>query len=530
MSNPFDQFDTEQSNPFDQFDEQKPKKEEGWGTRVASDIGERFEKIKTSVPEGLAPFRGERALFRIGGQIAGAANDVIGQTLKSAYKTIVPEKAQRVISEAAGNVMESPYVQEPIKAGAELYGKFKETFPEAAKDVEAGANIAGFLPMGKAAGLVSSGVSKTASLASKPISKVVKEAVGAYTGRGPGFIEEMVKGSEAAEKAMRGQITGEEIVKHAKDALQKVRDTRHSEYLNKLDAVRANPTDLSNVHNGLKSKLGTLSTPDEFDLGISVNKKGVPVVDFSKSTIIEHQNVVKKAVQDVLTWDDTTARGLDNLSKRLGTYVAQSGRGTPAESFVTQLKNEVKSGLKRTVPEYDEMTRGYYEASNLIKDIESNLMLRKEGMTGRITADNTLRRLSSALQEGKEMRKDLLLALGTKSGMEVPSEVAGYLAGQWIPAGILGKGLTMGSAYALHFLNPYWWPVIAASSPRVVGEFLNLFGKARNVVKKNVSLPKLPTISNKQAIAGVPAYALANKNENSSKTLRDFNRVIAEND
>lgn len=177
MSNPFDQFDTEQSNPFDQFDEQKPKKEEGWGTRVASDIGERFEKIKTSVPEGLAPFRGERALFRIGGQIAGAANDVIGQTLKSAYKTIVPEKAQRVISEAAGNVMESPYVQEPIKAGAELYGKFKETFPEAAKDVEAGANIAGFLPIGKGASLANMARKEGVNIFQDVVMPQTKEAV-----------------------------------------------------------------------------------------------------------------------------------------------------------------------------------------------------------------------------------------------------------------------------------------------------------------------------------------------------------------
>ena len=331
--------------------------------------------------------------------------------------------------------------------------------------------------------IAAKGMATTARTVVPPIAKVVKEMVGAYTGRGPGFVEEMVKGGKAAEKAMRGEITGEEIVGHAKQALQGIRDARSTDYLAKLDTVRANPEQLTAVRAGAETKLRKLSDPDHFDVGLTFGEDGRPLIDFSKSTIIEHQKVVERAIQDVTTWQDNTPRGLDTLTKRLSKYESQAGRGTPAESFVTQLRNEVSNGLKRTVPEYEEMTKGYREASTLIKDIESNLMLRKEGMTGRITADQTLRRLSSAFREGFEMRKDLIRTLGTESGMDIPGEVAGYLANQWIPAGILGKGLTMGSAWALHFLNPQWWPILAASSPRVVGEFLNAYGKAVKSVK-----------------------------------------------
>ncbi|MFA5377517.1 MAG: hypothetical protein WC455_17330 [Dehalococcoidia bacterium] len=441
----------------------------------------------------------ERAL-RATGQTATLGGDVAMEGIKGLYG-LLPKSAQDAITGIPKSVLGkelAPVMEKDLLSmlgqGAEKYAQFKQENPNAAKDLEALVNIGTAIPIGKGAqlsapliGKATTAVGKGAAAATvKPLSKVVKEVVGAYTGRGPGFVEEMVKGSEAAEKAMRGEITGEEVVEHAKNALQKVRDLRSKEYLQKLDTVRANPEELQAVRSGVESKLATLADKDHFELGIDVGKDGVPKVDFSKSTIIEHQKVVERAIEDVLTWNDNTARGLDTLTKRLSKYVDQAGRGTPAESFVTQLKNDISGGLKKTVPEYEDMTKGYREASTLIKDIESNLMLRKEGMTGRITADQTLRRLSSALLEGKEMRKDLLLALGTQSGMDIPGEVAGYLAKQWIPAGIMGKGLTMGSAWSLHFLSPQWWPVLAASSPRVVGEFLNAYGKTLRTVKTGV--------------------------------------------
>src|SRR4030042_1517691 len=49
----------------------------------------------------------------------------------------------------------------------------------------------------------------------------------------------------------------------------------------------------------------------------------------------------------------------------------------------------------------------------------------------------------------------------------------------------MGKVLSFGGGvYFLKYLNPKMWPILAASSPRVVGEFLNAYGKASNAVKK----------------------------------------------
>jgi hypothetical protein len=108
-------------------------------------------------------------------------------------------------------------------------------------------------------------------------------------------------------------------------------------------------------------------------------------------------------------------------------------------------------------------------------------------MSGRITADQTLRRLSSALREGFEMRKDLLKTLGNRSSVDVPGEVAGYAATQWLPAGLVGKGMLGGGAYVLKGMNPKLWPILAASSPRIMGEFLSAYGTAMKAVQPATS-------------------------------------------
>jgi hypothetical protein len=359
----------------------------------------------------------------------------------------------------------------------------KEEYPEGMRDVEAVGNIVGAIPVMKGLGVAGKGVVKSAATLGKGASAVAKEVVGTATGAGPGFVEEMKRGGIAAQKAMRGEITGEEIVGHAKEALGKVRDLRSAEYLKKFDTIKVNKSEFDSIRSGITTKLDDLVNAEKFDLGVTIGKEGKPIVDFSKSTIVEHQKVVERAIEDIVTWTDNTPRGLDTLKKRLQTYVDQSGRNTPANSFVTQLRNDLSDGLKKAVPEYESMTKGYKEASDLIKDIESNLMLRKEGMSGRITADQTLRRLSSAFRENFEMRKDLLRALGNESGMDIPGEVAGYAATQWIPRGMIGKSVAIGGGYTLSLFNPALWPIIAASSPRVVGEFLNTYGKAMKSLK-----------------------------------------------
>ena len=49
----------------------------------------------------------------------------------------------------------------------------------------------------------------------------------------------------------------------------------------------------------------------------------------------------------------------------------------------------------------------------------------------------------------------------------------------------MGK-LSAGSIGALTYVSPKFWPLLAASSPRTVGEFLTIYGKGLKEVK-NIS-------------------------------------------
>ena len=192
------------------------------------------------------------------------------------------------------------------------------------------------------------------------------------------------------------------------------------------------------------------------------------------------RNDIKEIVEDVLEWDDYTPLGLDTLRRQLDDFYSESSQ---ARSFVASLTKKINQTIKKAVPEYAEMTEGYKRATNLIKEVQTGLMLRKHGMTGRVTADMTLRRLTSAMREGFEMRKELVQLLGRKAGADIEGDIAGLAMSEFLPRGLIGK-FAAGSATYASTINPLFLSVLGASSPRAVGEFLNVYGKALREVQK----------------------------------------------
>jgi len=289
---------------------------------------------------------------------------------------------------------------------------------------------------------------------------------------------------------MRGKVSGEEIVQNAKDALGVIKDNRAIEYQNVLRGISKNqqPINTAPVRNKLMNLMNRYN--------VKINPQ-TGEIDTSRIAMGKTgRKDIEEIIDTVRAWGnkpgDNSAIGLDTLKRQLDDFYSDSSQ---ARHFVASLRNEVKNTIVRAVPKYGQMTKGYSEASKLIKDIESNLMLRKEGMSGRITADQTLRRLSSALRENFEMRRELMDALSVKGGEEISSQVAGHAMNQIIPRGGLGK-LFAGSGAYLTYLNPKLIPILASSSPRAVGEFLNVYGKfARQMGKMPIEAVKYGTVA-----------------------------------
>jgi hypothetical protein len=318
----------------------------------------------------------------------------------------------------------------------------------------------------------------------KGVGSVVKPMLGRMSGTGEAAINEAIESGKSTgitknplasstdfDKALRGEISGEEVVDNARTALSTLKDQRADAYRTQLAQVAQNtePIDLR----PLKTDLSELMDKYNVKVGEDGN------LDLSRIAMGKSgRGDIKDVIETVSNWGtkegDNTPLGLDVLKRQLDDFYSDSSQ---ARQFVASMRNKVKDTIVENVPEYAEMTKGYAEATSMIKDIESGLMMRKQGISGRIVADQTLRRLTSAMRDNFPLRNDLVNTLSTNGGVDVAGQVAGYSLSPAIPKGFAGT-LAVGEAAAAKFLNPKLWPLFVASSPRVQGEFLRLFGQA----------------------------------------------------
>lgn len=384
-----------------------------------------------------------------------------------------------------------------------LYGKEQGTLPEelaqTGRDVVSGAAM-------EASGQV---LGKAIPWVLGKGGEALKAVHGRLTGLGKSATEEAIAAGEKMggnpfknysdfDLALRGKITGEEVVTNAQNSLQALKDARGAAYTAQLDKIKLDPTVQKGVVDRVSDKVYDLIGKNKFDIKPIQTESGIDF-DFSKSTLVESQPVVKKALTDMFEWDDFTATGLDTLKKRISTYAGQVKKGTPPEAFLTRIEKTLSAELKDAIPGYSSMTKGYAEATKLIKDVESGLMMRKQGMSGRIVADQTLRRLLSSMKDNFSLRKDLVAALSAQ-GEDVSGQIAGYGMRSIAPVGLSGTGpAIVGNVALAQYVSPAFWPVLASSSPRVSAEFLRVFGKTLSQVRGTGKvLGEITAYSNKE--------------------------------
>lgn len=319
--------------------------------------------------------------------------------------------------------------------------------------------------------------------------KIAKPMLGKMSGKGTWAIEKSLEGGDMFTKALHDKISGQEVVDTAKGALQEIAEKRSSDYVTELNKIKFNRSKLNNVKTALDDEVKNIQK--KFTISTSRDVNGNLIVNMDKSNIVEHQPVVKRALEDIADWTDTTATGLDNLKKRLGTYVKQAGKDTPAQVSIIKLQNNLKNSLNNTIPSYKDMTSKYNQVTSLIDDIESALV--KKGQ-GKWTADQTLRRLTSAMRSDKEIAHDLMEVFGKNTSEDISGMVAGYSMRDPLPSGMFSGASMLGQIILARYVSPEFIPILAASSPRIQGEFLSQYGKLLRETK-GMTLPAAKIMS-----------------------------------
>lgn len=282
------------------------------------------------------------------------------------------------------------------------------------------------------------------------------------------------------------------VLNETKSALRLLADKRASSYQKQLSKIKLNKSELDNILFDTRDKAVNLI--DNYDIGFVVDETGKKLnkLDFSKSTLVEGQNVVEKALNDVLGWTDNSAAGLDKLKRRLGSYADQlsSREKRQAMSFVLDLKESINNGLKKNVKGYESMTKGYSEASDLIDDINKTFSI------GNNKARETqLKKVLGSLRDNNENRKELLDVLSKTGNKDLVGKVAGAQLAKLTPRGLAGAiAPTAGGLAAA--VNPSNIPMVMAyflsSSPRVVGELTSILGKVdKQMIKSNKFSPQI---------------------------------------
>jgi len=282
-------------------------------------------------------------------------------------------------------------------------------------------------------------------------------------------------------EAMRGRVSKPSVLSAAREAMYDLRALRSMNYKDKLNTIKMMRTklDLKPIHN----KLDQLMT--EFNITRNASGK----LDFSRSALNKSSRPrIRAMLEQVESWgskpDDATPWMVDILAKSLDDLYVESGNG---KVITTALGKEVRKVLENNVDSYASMTREYREFTGVINEINDALSI------GGKSADSAIKKLSGALKDSQEYRNIMLTKLDTISGGQLKAQIAGLAFRSPLPEGALGRVLGMLEIMTMvkSGLDPRFFGVLAFSSPRTVGEFLNVLGTGVQVVEKSIrNIPK----------------------------------------
>lgn len=327
------------------------KKDEGFFSRVADDASKRLDNVS----KNYSPIFLEQQL-RTGGQVAGFAGDVIGQGLRSAYRTMFDPESREIIESNVSNAIKP--IMPAVKKIAEGYGSFKESFPNVATDLEAVGNIATMMPIGKGAYVGAKAVSPS-------VGKVAGAAADALEGIGSRQVAKLIP-EESAERLAREGIT--EV------------DYNILQYTKRKFSAMTKSEQVSAVGSNKVSKPGLFKDPEikNTPKDIEIAKSVEGIVDPKKNAIENIDNIhneigalaektqaLPKQYDQPINVDDLkNALGMaknnrENIILMAGDATLERAYDTVVDDFVKVLsgKQNTLSSVLETRKEYDRLLK-----------------------------------------------------------------------------------------------------------------------------------------------------------------------------
>lgn len=321
---------------------------------------------------------------------------------------------------------------------------------------------------------------KAANLAGRGVANVIG-GIGTHTGGSSiqnAFKAGAVGGDAAAEfrANLRGNVPMTSVLDEARAALSQIYKDRSAAYQSGMAKIAQDKKTLS--FGGIDSavadamKMGKYKDVITNAKTVEVSKEIYDIVaDFkSRNPIMYH-----------------TPEGFDALKRSISAVVEK----LPYEEKTARLAagnvaKAVKSEIVKQAKSYADTMADYERASDLVKEIERSLV------GGRNTStDAAMRKLQSLTRNNVSTnygnRVELAKELEKAGAGNLMTNLSGQALNTWTPRG-LGGLVSGGTAFGgLYTSNPWAIPLLAAQSPRIVGELAHGAGRVKGMLSAPVT-------------------------------------------
>lgn len=503
MANPFDQFDEPNTaNPFDKFDE--AKKRDYALSEVPRAAGGNFTKSAGEFAHNLYHAVSHPV------DTANAIVDLGAGAVRNGASYVLPKSAMDFMDQSPFGNPTAKQRSEQASSTASAFGglladryggleNVKRTFAEdpvgTAADLSAvltgGGAAAGRLPgmAGRAGEVVAAAGNavdplqasmRGAGWAARKIAEpIVSNGLGTLTGTSAETVREAAKagvnGNNTFTEHMRSPDKFGEVVDMARTGMGQLRDERSAAYNAGMATTRANQhlLDFNNV-----DAAATRAERIPFDKGRVISQEAADTLSDIRDKITEwKQNPTPNQVisPDGVSSPIFNASDFDSLKQAIGEIRSNTKEGTRARKVADEMYNAVKDEVLSVAPEYGHAMENYANASDQLGQLTKTFSLGEKAST-----DATLRKLQSILRNNVNTNYGARAGLAEELTQRQPNLMPA-LAGQMMSSGAprgLAKVASIGEGGALLALHPHALPLLALTSPRLVGEAAYAAGRA----------------------------------------------------
>lgn len=406
------------------------------------------------------------------------------QAAKDRYGEIVDNanQAQKQFSEenpmkALGLEIAGGIVNPLNKVGAGYISKGANLGSKVARGVGVGAGTGTLNALGNdgdvvadtGVGAVVGGVLPLAGEAVKGAGKVAAKVLGKTTGAGEQAIEDAfeagAKGNIGFRNQMRNPSDIDEVVGKAMEKIDNLKQARNRTYDESMSVLRRDTRklDIDPVIRDTKRLINAEGGGSEY------------LVDDDTSRVLSKaKDILNQFYKDKPRHNTA---GFDDLKKAISNI--KTAPDTNAERVKTEIANSVRTQIMRQNPSYKKVMDDYARDTANIDTLKRTFSLDK-----RANLETTLRKLQSVTRNNANTdygyRARLLKQIDPNG--EIYNAVGASALNSWAPRGLIGGGV---AGAGLATVNP---TLLAASSPRLVGEVAYTLGKgSTNLPKKDIA-------------------------------------------